>query len=309
MMWLPLAQSATDITFWRVTPANPGEMYLKMGGGLLAGLILVFALSRVPQGGRKYIVGGATFLAGLFWVLYYLWPQPVNWQDGDIPRNGVEAFARGLEEAIPVVSPIAQVLTAFLLGLGIFSLLRVHFTRISHKQRDWQFSVVLLVSMLTMVIFGYWDFILSEFRMKDALATMPMDQRPFPVRMSDLLFNGFIQNMEATMFSLIAFFIFSAAYRAFRIRSLESTLLMGSALLVMLSLMSMVSVPFGGWINSLTGNNPASLLQDFTLTEVATWIRNNVQVPAIRALEIGTGLGALAMGLRIWLGLEKGGIS
>jgi hypothetical protein len=163
--------------------------------------------------------------------------------------------------------------------------------------------------MLTMVIFGYWDFILSEFRMKDALATMPMDQRPFPVRMSDLLFNGFIQNMEATMFSLIAFFIFSAAYRAFRIRSLESTLLMGSALLVMLSLMSMVSVPFGGWINSLTGNNPASLLQDFTLTEVATWIRNNVQVPAIRALEIGTGLGALAMGLRIWLGLEKGGIS
>ncbi|MEZ5162691.1 MAG: hypothetical protein R2688_02865 [Fimbriimonadaceae bacterium] len=42
---------------------------------------------------------------------------------------------------------------------------------------------------------------------------------------------------------------------------------------------------------------------------VAGWLRSNMQIPAIRAIEFGVGLGALAMGLRIWLGLEKGGVS
>jgi hypothetical protein len=56
----------------------------------------------------------------------------------------------------------------------------------------------------------------------------------------------------------------------------------------------------------VNGGAPHFLL-NFKLTEIAGWLRNNMQVPAIRAIEFGVGIGALAMGLRIWLGIEKGG--
>ncbi|NBQ13365.1 MAG: aldehyde dehydrogenase family protein [Proteobacteria bacterium] len=50
------------------------------------------------------------------------------------------------------------IITAFMLGLGIFSLLSIHLRKIRRQQRDWPFSVVLLVSMVAMVSFGYADY-------------------------------------------------------------------------------------------------------------------------------------------------------
>ena len=44
------------------------------------------------------------------------------------------------------------------------------------------------------------------------------------------LFSGGLTNLGSATFSMIAFYIASAAYRAFRIRSLEATLLMIAAL-------------------------------------------------------------------------------
>jgi hypothetical protein len=123
----------------------------------------------------------------------------------------------------------------------------------------------------------------------------------------DFLFEGLLQSMDAAMFSLIAFFILSAAYRAFRVRSIEATILLATALLFMLSLMGAVELWWGQGITAVAGSDPNSFGQNFTLTSIAKWSQAAVQTPSIRAISFGISIGALAMGLRLWLSLERTG--
>ncbi|MBX3096693.1 MAG: hypothetical protein KF812_07510 [Fimbriimonadaceae bacterium] len=293
---------------WDVNPTDPNKWFIILGV-MLAGGVGAFLLSKAPTSSRRSIIVAFTFVSGLFWVLKYLWPEPIAFREGDVPRNGIEGFGKYLTDGVPFVSTLAQTLTAFLLGLGIFSLLRVHLTKISRKQKDWQFSVILLISLVTVCFFGYWDWILFNFRMKDVLVSDDPSTWTWVNQVQDILFDGLLQNMDAAMFSLIAFFIFSAAYRAFRIRSVESSLLMVSALIVMLSLMGALTFVWNSAVLQASGGNPVHFLSNFRLDTIAGWVQSNVQVPALRALEFGVGLGALAMGLRLWLGLERGGVS
>ena len=92
--------------------------------------------------------------------------------------------------------------------------------------------------------------------------------------------------IQATMFSLLAFFIASAAYRAFRARNVLSTILLLAALIVMLRFMP------GPWGN--------------TIAESAAWIMNVPNMAAQRAIVIGIGLGIVATALKVVLGIERG---
>lgn len=92
---------------------------------------------------------------------------------------------------------------------------------------------------------------------------------------------------NATMFALLAFFIASAAFRAFRMRNLESGLLLGAAILVMLGL-----VPIGRALSPI-------------FPEIQEWIVDIPNNAGRRAIMMGAALGAIATGLRVILGLER----
>jgi hypothetical protein len=92
---------------------------------------------------------------------------------------------------------------------------------------------------------------------------------------------------NATMFALLAFFIASAAFRAFRARNVEAALLLGAAILIMLG-----RVPIGRAISDLF---PA----------IAEWIIDVPNNAGRRAIMMGAALGAVATSLRVILGLER----
>ncbi|HSI71789.1 MAG TPA: hypothetical protein VK934_01315 [Fimbriimonas sp.] len=318
-----LAQAAApDLNFWNGENGSAG-LWTKIALAFLVGIAMIFAFMAAPPRLRRPIVAFFTFISGLFYVLIYVWPQPVGREPGQLPLNGVESVGFWLSDAFPVVAKLANVTAGFLLGLGIFSLLRVHGRRLFKMQKDWFFSLVLIISILAMVIVGYWDWYT---RLGENAPKLQDPANWTNINYArDFFFDGMLQAMDAAMFSLIAFYILSAAYRAFRVRSIEATVLLATALLVILSLMGAVEFLWGAGVANVAGyqeqvgpdgvtrtaaemmaaNN--SFAQNFTLTAIRGWIQSTVQTPSIRAIDWGIGIGALAMGLRLWLSLERTG--
>jgi len=99
--------------------------------------------------------------------------------------------------------------------------------------------------------------------------------------------------LSSTMFAILAFFVASASYRAFRARNLEATLLLAAGFLVMIG-----RVPVG---DNLTFFLPES----YQLSQVASWIMTWANTAGQRAIMIGIALGLVSTSLRIILGIER----
>jgi hypothetical protein len=103
----------------------------------------------------------------------------------------------------------------------------------------------------------------------------------------DWFFLNVYYPMQSTMFALLAFYIASAAFRAFRIRSIQAALLAITAVFVMIG-----RVPIG-----------EAIWKDFS--NFAEWIMNVPQLAGKRAILIGAALGAISTGLKVIVGLER----
>jgi hypothetical protein len=276
---------------------------------LALGFGLFFALMKTPPRLRPKIAATFTFLAGLLYVGIWLWPTAHGREAGDIPANFTEGVAFWLEDTQSQFQNLSNILTSFLLLMGVFSLVRLHATRVSKKQRDWPFSLVLLICVAIMTFIGYWDWLtVMNMKPEELEAMRDVTNQPFAVWMKDLLFDGLLQTMEAAMFSIIAFYILSAAYRAFRVRSVEATILLASAIIVMLGLLGMAENYWSIMIDNMGGlEDPNALVNNLRLEAITQFIRDNLQTPGLRAIDFGVGVGALAMALRLWLSLERGG--
>ncbi|CAN5372490.1 hypothetical protein BH11ARM2_BH11ARM2_19980 [soil metagenome] len=297
-----LLLQATSPNFWQVTPGT-SEVWIKLLLAVIVSGLFLFGISFVPPQVRRHVVAIVSFVAGLYWVLLYVWPTPVDWAKGQAALGPVDGVGIWLQEANGPVVSFTNILTAFLVGLGIYSLLRVHLKRLIAFKTDWFFSFVLLLSMVTMIIFGYADWIQRLDPTRGPQLESPANWGLVQF-VRDFLFEGLLQQMDAVMFSVIAFYILSAAYRAFRIRSIEATILLATALVVMVSLMGAVANGYDDFIKHQAGDG---FLLNFQLKTIAGWLKDTFQTSSIRGIQFGVGIGALAMGLRLWLSLERTG--
>lgn len=287
-------------SFW-TAPAGSERLFIMLALAFIVPLIGLIAIRNAGPTARKFIVGAAFFLTGLVYVLFFLWPQPVHRQPNEIPRNVSESVSFMLSDTIPIVGNVANILGGFLLGLGVFSVVRVHGEKVIKKHKDRVFSAALLISVVLMVVFGYWDYYSRSFGPTRTQLSV-QENWTFVNYAYDFLFNWVLQQMDASMFSLIAFYILSAAYRAFRVRSVEATVLLATALLLVLKTTTMFA---NYWASiPLVKEHPNA-----TLESICTWLTVSLQNSSIRGVDFGVGIGLLAMALRLWLNLERQGMN
>jgi hypothetical protein len=173
---------------------------------------------------------------------------------------------------------------AFFLGGG--NLLRVHLTKLTKQKPDWQFSIVTIVGFLTMLTFG-----LFKIGGEGIAASVTAEGSWFQE-----MFNFVINPLQSTMYALLAFFVASASYRAFRAKNREATILLVASFIILLG-----RTPFGTYLTAWVPDS-LSLMQ---IPNMAVWIMSSPNLAGQRAIIIGIGLGVVAMSLRLILGIER----
>lgn len=161
-----------------------------------------------------------------------------------------------------------QIIFACALLVGIGAVIKNHLTKIQRRPNERFYSAVLLVAVAFMSIVGF---------------TGGIDQGSWFL----WAFNTFQAPMQATVFSLLAFYVTSAAFRGFRARSIESAILIAAGMIVLIG-----RVPLGELITP-------------HLPSAADWIVNVPALAAKRAILIGIGLGMVATALKVIVGVER----
>jgi hypothetical protein len=157
----------------------------------------------------------------------------------------------------------AIIVAAFAMILGFFNVLIVHLNKILRFKQGWFYSIFLVLTMMIVLILG--------------LIEGPQGS------LTSRIFQYVLFPLQATIFSLLAFFVASAAYRAFRLRSWESALLVITGVIVLLG-----QVPL--WE---------------ALTSFKEWILGVPSMASARGILLGVALGTVATGLRVLLGIDR----
>jgi len=187
------------------------------------------------------------FIVGVFVILTYFFqvPPEISAMAGDLTTFGA-------------------VIASFGILLGTLALVRYHVVLMYRKKKNWQFSILTMIVLAATLLTG----LIGSSRGKDFL----------------WIYNYLNIPINATLYSTTAFFITSAAYRTFKLRTFDSAIMMTVAVLMILSWMTLGNLAF-----------PATI-------EIGDWILKIPNSAGFRGMTIGVALGLLGIGTRAILG-------
>ncbi len=204
-------------------------------------------------------------LTGIFGAVAFFVPYPAIRTADEIMRNDVQ-----------------RIITAFSLVLGVGSIVQHHLLKIKRKAEFWPYSYITIITLVITAIIGVFGGIDVT---RPGILPTRIGSFSFHIQ---TIYSNMMVPLAATMFSLLAFFMSSAAYRAFRARNLEATLLLLAAFILMLG-----AVPLGRLIHR-------------QLPAFAEWILAVPNTASKRGILFGVELGIFATSLKIILGIERG---
>ncbi len=270
-----------------------------------------------------------------------------------IDNEAIETFAN--DDA----TQFFDIIAAFAVFLGALNLLKLQFIKVLKQQSGWIYSAIAIASFFFAFIIGFFirgayfvgeDVYFSQKAAEAAILGSGSSEVVVPVdwgahvqtdgSLFQWMFKYIFSPLSATMFALLAFFVASASFRAFRARNFEASLLLVAGIIIMLgrvpigslisswTIMYILAFSIGIGINSYVKNRnvmfgwilgscgaitgfgmtmgwPIDQPAIFFLPALQEWIYLVPNLAGSRAILIGIGLGIVATSLRYIFGLEK----
>ncbi len=202
-----------------------------------------------------------------------------------VPHQMAASFRETMSEWMVIAG-------GFALFIGIYSLLHMHVTRIRRQTTGWAYSVFVFIGAAAMIALGLWN---------DGAGPLQSVAPGHGTTWYDWGFDTVLLPCQATIFSLLAFFMASAAFRTFRVRNFSAGLLLVAALIVMFG-----RVPIWQTVTGWFGVQPAFAKgADGALSVATDAIMEYPNLAASRAIILGISLGAISQSLRILFGIER----
>lgn len=187
-----------------------------------------------------------------------------------------------------------DIVAAFAFVLGGGNILKMHLAKISDQRAGWGYSLVTVLAFAATLIVGLGMF-----------GVHPSENYPNSPYSGHYLDEGsafwwiyqyLFLPLSATMFAMLAFYIASAAFRAFRAKNSEAVILLATAFIILLGR------TYAGTL--LTSQLP-EWLSALRLENLTVIIMTTLNLAGNRAIIIGIGLGIVSTSLKVLLGVDR----
>jgi len=175
--------------------------------------------------------------------------------------------APGLGQLSTDVKSFGAIIAGFALFVGLLGIMQSHVNNVTKRKPLWQYSVLLVAVLVLFIAVGL---------AYGANSTQFL-----------WIYDTIYGPLTATTYSLLAFWVCSAAYRAFKPRNLESGILVFTGLLTFFGIQPIASV-----ISPIFYN-------------IQSFIMSVPNIAGSRGIVIGIGLGVIGFGLRVLLGWDR----
>ena len=215
-----------------------------------------------------------TALGGFVLIIAYFIPATQGW--GEVAAIWFDVLAS----------------IAFVLGGG--NLLKIHLKNISDKKIGWAYSAITLAAFFITLFVGLGK-----------VGVNPNSQYPDYALAGHYreigspfwwLYEYAFKPLTATMFAMLAFYISSAAFRAFRAKNLEAILLLSTAFIILLG-RTFAGVYLTSWF--------PDWMSGLKIENLTIFIMSVFNTAGNRAIMIGIALGIASTSLKVLLGVDR----